>query len=145
MHCSLIWNSDNKWLVKWQFPFYRVIVGQGSRSLHLWNETHLWCVLFPAKKSLLNYLPPSHKSINSSKICQCYLEQTFNCGWPNGCSLWMVYIPFSLYKVQVLGNIWEVTTGRKLLVITQVSSGLKKFSIFSSLANISTFMLRWLV
>ena len=40
-----------------------------------------------------------------------------------------VHIPLSLYKaqeLQVMGNVCEVTEGRTLLIITQVSSGLKK-------------------
>ena len=44
----------------------------------------------------------------------------------------MVFIPWSLYKAQelhVVGNVCEVTKGRTLLVITQVSSGLKKLYI----------------
>ena len=52
----------------------------------------------------------------------------------------MVYIPYYLYKVQevqVVGNVCEVTEGRALLVITQVSSGLKN-PISSSSANVST-------
>ena len=47
----------------------------------------------------------------------------------------------TLYKaqeLQVVGNVCEVTEGRTLLVITQVSSGLKKFPILI----FSTFMLR---
>ena len=42
-----------------------------------------------------------------------------------------VYIPQSSYKaqeLQVMGNISEVTAGRALLVITQVSSGFKKIA-----------------
>ena len=38
----------------------------------------------------------------------------------------------TLVFVQVVGNVCEITKGRTLLVITQVSSGLKN-SIFSSL------------
>ena len=44
----------------------------------------------------------------------------------------MVYIPLSLYKaqeLQVMGNVCEVTELIRLLVITQVSSGLKKLHI----------------
>ena len=43
----------------------------------------------------------------------------------------MVYILQSLYvgqELQVVGNICEVTEGRTLLVITQVSSGFKKIA-----------------
>ena len=43
-------------------------------------------------------------------------------------------------RVQVMGNVCVVTDGRTLLIITQVSSGLKN-RVFSSLANLSTFML----
>ena len=45
----------------------------------------------------------------------------------------MVYIPSSLYKaqeLQVVGNVCEVTEGRTLLVITQVSSGFKKKKLY---------------
>ena len=42
-------------------------------------------------------------------------------------------------RVQVMGNVCVVTEGRTLLVITQVSSGLKN-PIFSALANLNTFM-----
>ena len=41
----------------------------------------------------------------------------------------MVYIPSSLYKakeLQVAGNIGVVTEGTTVLIITQVSNGLKK-------------------
>ena len=44
-------------------------------------------------------------------------------------------------RVQVMGNICMVTEGRTLLIMTQVSSGLI-IVYSSSLANLSTFMLR---
>ena len=47
--------------------------------------------------------------------------------------------------MQVMGNIFVVTKVSTLLIITPVSSGLKKSHVISSLANISTFMLRYLV
>ena len=39
-----------------------------------------------------------------------------------------------------MGNVCVVTEGRTLLVITQVSSGLKINRIFSALANVNTFI-----
>ena len=66
----------------------------------------------------------------------------------NRTSLLTVYLPQLLYnalKLQVRMKFSVVTEVSTFLVITQVSSGLKKNCIFSSLANISTFMLRQLV
>ena len=61
-------------------------------------------------------------------------------------SVWLYYISSLLYntlELQVRMKFGVVTKVSTFLVITQVSSGFKKNRIFSSLANISTFMDSW--